>query len=78
MPVVSTFCMSAFRRFAIRFLLSNAYSHSKQTLDLLQTTIVKIVKKESAFIWKVAYGQVVYTQESKKLCESNLVKSQLC
>src|ERR1044072_6750827 len=32
------FCMFTFRMFANKFLLSDAYNHSKQTLDFMQTT----------------------------------------
>src|ERR1051325_9656665 len=32
------FCMFTFRMFADKFLLSDAYNHSKQTLDFMQTT----------------------------------------
>ena len=40
------FCMFTFRMFVNEFLLSNAYNHSKQTLDFMQTTTVKIVKRK--------------------------------
>ena len=34
-----------FRMFVNEFLLSNAYNHSKQTLDFMQTTTTGIVKR---------------------------------
>ena len=40
------FVMFTFRMLVTRFLLSNAYNHSKQTLDFMQTTTVKIVKRK--------------------------------
>ena len=57
-------CMFTFRMFANKFLLSNAYNHSKQTLDFMQITIVKIVKRKTSYLFEsVAYGQVICTQE---------------
>ena len=40
------FVMFTFRMFVNEFLLSNAYNHSKQTLDFMQTTTVKLVKRK--------------------------------
>ena len=58
------FCMFTFRMFVNKFLLSDAYNHSKQTLDFMQATIVKIVKRKNSYLFdNVAYGQVVCIQE---------------
>ena len=58
------FVMLTFRMFVNEFLLSNAYNHSKQTLDFMQITIVKIEKGKTSYLFEsVAYGQVVCSQE---------------
>ena len=45
------FCMFTFRMFANKFLLSDAYNHSKQALDFMQTTTNRNCKeKEFIFI----------------------------
>ena len=41
------FCMFTFRTFVSEFLLSNAYNHSKQTLDFMQTTTINKNRKEN-------------------------------
>src|ERR1043165_3478283 len=41
------FVMFTFRMFVNRFLLSNAYNHSKQTLDFMQTTTINKNRKEN-------------------------------
>src|ERR1044072_7790242 len=52
------FCMFAFRMFANKFLLSDAYNHSKQTLDFMQTTTNKNCKEKEFCIylkeWRMA------------------------
>ena len=51
------FCMFTFRMFANKFLLSNAYNHSKQTLDFMQITVAKIVKRKNSYLsemWRMA------------------------
>src|ERR1051325_3527878 len=39
-------CSFTFRMFVDSYLLLDAYNHSKQTLDFMQTTTVKIVKRK--------------------------------
>src|ERR1043165_1717458 len=39
-------CLFIFRMFVSEFLLSNAYNHSKQTLDFMQTTTTNKNRKE--------------------------------
>src|ERR1044072_3092203 len=51
------FCMFTFRMFANKFLLSDAYNHSKQTLDFMQTTNRNCKEKESCIYlkrWRMA------------------------
>src|ERR1043165_8407437 len=45
------FRMFAFRMFANKFLLSDAYNHSKQTLDFMQTTTHKNCKEKETCIY---------------------------
>ena len=45
------FVMLTFRTFVNKFLLSNAYNHSKQTLDVMQTTTNKNCKEKETCIY---------------------------
>src|ERR1043165_275264 len=45
------FCMFTFRMFVSEFLLPNAYNHSKQTLDFMQTTTNKNCKEKETRIY---------------------------
>ena len=73
------FAMFTFRTFVNEFLLSNAYNHSKQTLDFMQTTTNKNCKgKETCIYLKGGVWPSSLHKKSKKLCGNNLVKFQLC
>ena len=73
------FCMFTFRMFANKFLLSDAYNHSKQALDFMQTTTNRNCKeKESCIYLKGGVWPSSLYRKGKKLCGNNLVKFQLC
>src|ERR1043165_8465664 len=74
-------CVSTFRMFVNEFLLSNAYNHSKQTLDFMQTTTTSknCKEKETCIYLKGGvWPSSLYKRKVKKLCGNNLVKFQLC
>ena len=64
-------CSFTFRMFVNRFLLSDAYNHSKQTLDFMQTTIVKIVREITCINLKGGvWPSSLYTRRVKSYAET--------
>ena len=70
----------AFHMYVKRCLLSDAYNHSKQMSDFMQTTTNKNCKeKETCIYSKGGVWPSSFIQEKGKgLCGNNLVKFQLC
>ena len=67
------FCMFTFRMFANKFLLSDAYNHSKQTLDLMQaTTTNKNCKEKDTCIYLKGgvWPDSLFTRKVKSYAET--------
>ena len=64
-------CSFAFRMFVNRYLLSDAYNHSKQSLDFMQKTTTKIVKERNCIDWNGGiWPSSLYTKKVKSYAET--------